>query len=360
MTLDRQSKNLTYDVDELTIWRTKLPDVKHAILPPSNNRPNPRVIDGLVVVSVFSPGAICALDRKTGMLVWRREFHELASAAVYDANGTLFAKTLNTLHALEPETGKTVWSFCPHGDSGETMYSSPTVHENSVFIGDRDGYLYCLEFQTGRVLWKQLTSEARNCDVNSTPVVTNGMVVVGTNANMAAAYDIKTGNRVWFRELDGPSLHGPLLLGSCLAVFADSVYFLAPESGQIVQRFSWDDNRADSPNCVGDDVIAILRSNASVDGVYKLVRLGEPSIRFTKTCENFATSLIYAIETNRIYVSHFGGLDVRHPNDGEIAFRITGKELEEPGSPDVKDHVIYVVTGDGFAYALIHPAIEKQ
>jgi outer membrane protein assembly factor BamB len=127
MTLDRQSKNLTYDFDELTIWRTKLPDVKHAILPPSNNRPNPRVIDGLVVVSIFSPGAICALDRKTGMLAWRREFHELASAAVYDANGTLFAKTLNTLHALEPETGKSVWSFCPHGDSGETMYSSPTV-----------------------------------------------------------------------------------------------------------------------------------------------------------------------------------------------------------------------------------------
>ena len=125
MTFDRQGKNLTYDFDELTIWRTKLPDVKHAILPPSNNRPNPRVIDGLVVVSVFAPGAICALDRKTGLLVWRREFPKFASAAVYDANGTLFANTPNTLHALEPETGNTVWSFCPHGDSGETMYSAP-------------------------------------------------------------------------------------------------------------------------------------------------------------------------------------------------------------------------------------------
>jgi outer membrane protein assembly factor BamB len=186
------------------------------------------------------------------------------------------------------------------------------------------------------------------------------MVVVGTNANMAAAYDIKTGNRVWFRELDGPSLPGPLLLGSCLAVFADSVYFLAPESGQIVQKFSWDASRADSPNGVGDDVIAILRSNASVDGVYKLVRLGEHSIRFTQTRENFATSLIYAIETNMIYVSHYEGLDVRRPNDGEIAFSITGKGVEAPGTPDVKDHAIYVATGDGFAYALNHPSIEKQ
>jgi outer membrane protein assembly factor BamB len=88
--------------------------------------------------------------------------------------------------------------------------------------------------------------------------------------------------------------------------------------------------------------------------------LGEHSIRFTQTRENFATSLIYAIETNMIYVSHYEGLDVRRPNDGEIAFSITGKGVEAPGTPDVKDHAIYVATGDGFAYALNHPSIEKQ
>ena len=111
---------------------------------------------------------------------------------------------------------------------------------------------------------------------------------------------------------------------------------------------------------MGDDVIAIVRSNAGADGVYKLVRLSEHGIRFTRTCENFVTSMIYAIETNMIYVSHYAGLDVRRPNDGEIAFSISGKEVEAPGSPDVKDHVIYVATGDGFAYALNHPSIESN
>jgi outer membrane protein assembly factor BamB len=134
MALDRDGKNLSYEFDELTIWRTKLPEVKHAILPPSNNRPNPLVADGLVFVSVFAPGAICALDRKTGVLVWRRELPKYASAAVHVANGTLFAQSPTTLYALEPATGQTVWSFCPYGESSETMYSAPTVHENRVFM----------------------------------------------------------------------------------------------------------------------------------------------------------------------------------------------------------------------------------
>jgi outer membrane protein assembly factor BamB len=251
MTLDRDSKNLSYDFDELAIWRTKLPEVKCAILPPSNNRPNPLVSDELVFVSVFAPGAVCALDRITGTLVWRREFHKYAGAAVHAANGTLFAQTPTSLYALEPATGKTVWSFCPDGESGETMYSAPSVHQNSVFIGDRCSYLYCLDFKTGETLWKQRTSEAANGDLNSTPLVTKGMVVVGTNAKMAAAYDAKTGNRIWLRELDGPSFFGPLVSDGLLAVFANSVYFLVPESGEVAQKFCWEGDSVRRPDTCG-------------------------------------------------------------------------------------------------------------
>ena len=360
MTLDRNGKNSSYDFDELTIWRTKLPEVKHAILPPSNNRPNPFVADGLVFISVFAPGAICALDRKTGMLVWRREFHKYAGAAVHAANGTVFAQTPTSLYALEPATGQTLWSFCPYGESGETMYSAPTVHENSVFIGDRCGYLYCLDFQTGETLWKQRTSEAKNCDLNSTPLVTKGMVVVGTNAEMAAAYDAKTGNRMWLRELDGPSLVGPLLSNNRLAVFANSIYFLVPESGEVVQKFLWEGDSVNHADCVDNDVLACIRSASSVDGVIKLVRLSEDGVRFTQTCEAFVAFLIYANETKMIYVSHLKGLDVRNSDDGVMAFNIARKETDEIGAVHVKQHVIYAVTGDGFAYALEHPSMEKE
>jgi hypothetical protein len=359
MTPDSDGKNLSYDFDELAIWRTKLPDVKYAILPPSNNRPNPLVFDALVFVSIFTPGAICALDRNTGTVVWRREFHKYAGAAVHAVSGTLFAQTPTSLYAFEPQTGKTLWSFCPHGESGETMYSAPTVHENSVFIGDRCGYLYCLDFQTGETLWKQRTSEAKNCDLNSTPLVTKGMVVVGTNANMAAGYDAKTGNRIWLRELDGPSLVGPLPSNSRLAVFANSIYFLVPESGEVAQKFAWEGESANHAVRVDDDVLACIRSDSRVNGAIKLVRLSEFGVRFIQSCEAFVAFLGYANETKMIYVSHLKGVDVRHSDDGARAFNITRKETDEIGAVHVKQHVIYAVTGDGFAYALKHPSIEK-
>jgi len=55
--------------EELTVWRTELPDVKFAVLPPGNPRPNPLLADDKLFVSVFSPGAVCALERDTRRLI---------------------------------------------------------------------------------------------------------------------------------------------------------------------------------------------------------------------------------------------------------------------------------------------------
>src|SRR5215472_2387598 len=158
----RNQLNANHTFDELAIWRTKLPQVQHAVLPPSDNRPNPLVTDTMVYVSVFSPGAVHALERQTGKIVWHREIPKFGGSAVHLAEGKLFAKTANTLFALEPETGKTLWSFCPYGDSGESIYSGPMLYRNHVYIGDRRGYLHCLDSQTGHTRWKKRTNRAKN------------------------------------------------------------------------------------------------------------------------------------------------------------------------------------------------------
>jgi outer membrane protein assembly factor BamB len=240
---------LVYSFEELAVWRTKLPKAKHAILPPHNNRPNPLIHKSRLYVSVFSPGAICALDAKNGQMLWRRELPSLGSDSVHLAEGKLFAKTATTLYALEPRKGKTLWSFCPYGASGEMIYSHPTLHGNNLFIGDRCGYLHCLDSQTGRTRWKVLTNTEKNCDVNSTPIVTKGLVIVATNANRAAAYGEKSGKRVWVQKLDGPSNFGPLLFRRQLIVITDSVYLLKPETGEVIRKFCWKGDGANRADC---------------------------------------------------------------------------------------------------------------
>jgi len=43
MTPTEQPRTLSFE--ELTVWRTELPDVKFAVLPPGNARPNPLIAD---------------------------------------------------------------------------------------------------------------------------------------------------------------------------------------------------------------------------------------------------------------------------------------------------------------------------
>jgi len=359
MTRDKASGSASYSFDELAIWRTKLPETNHAILPPRNNRPNPLVTEDMVYASVFSPGAVCALERQTGRLVWRREIPGLAASSVHLAQRKLLAQTSNTVYGLEPETGETIWSFCPYGeDSGESIYSQPTLHRNSVFVGDRCGFLHCLDSRTGLTNWKKRTSQAKNCSLNSTPVVEEGLVIVGTNANMAAAYNAKTGERVWVRKLNGPSGFGPLLCRGLLAVVTDSIYLLKPENGKVVRRFFWKGHGVSHAECTSKEIFAILRGDWATDGSVKLVALNEKGIRFTETCTAFAGFLRYSNERKLIYVSHLEGIDVRRAESGVIACKIERRNRPAGnGSVDVKENTIYVLTMDGYVYALRHPGI---
>src|ERR1700733_5190639 len=167
----------TFDFRELTAWSTKLPDVTFAILPPSNSRPNPFATQDRLYASVFSPGAICALEREGGKLAWRRDMPKYSSASVQIHDRKLLAHTPTTLLALSPDSGETLWSFCPYGDEGESIYSSPSATDNCVYIGDRRGYLHCLDADSGKTIWRSLTNGAGG-NVNSTPLLVQNLVVV--------------------------------------------------------------------------------------------------------------------------------------------------------------------------------------
>lgn len=346
--------------DDLAIWRVKLPQAKFAVLPPSSNRPNPLATDDVVYASVFSPGAVVALERCTGKVIWHRNLPKFGGPSVYLSHGTLLATTANTVHALNPETGETRWSFCPYGESGETIYSQPTVQKGHVFIGDWYGFLHCLDFETGKTKWKTLTSRAKNRAVNSTPVLSNGLVIISTNAKRAAAYDIKTGKVQWISRVDGPSSFGPLLCGDILVVVTNSVYLLQPNSGKIVRKFSWRSKRVRGAECVRRGIVATVVHSQPSDGSTKLVGLDLNGVRLNSTFRAFVTFVRYVRETKLIYLSHLEGIDIRLPETGALVFEIQRKaRTAGNGLIDVRQNGIYVLTMDGYVYALRHPSLNR-
>lgn len=342
----------SYTIEELTIWQTKLPNVRFALLPPSDTRPNPIADEEKLYVSVFSPGAVCALQRHSGRVLWRREIKGLASAAAHLAAQRVFAKSSNTLLCVDPNTGETLWSFSPHGVEAETMYSAPTIYRSKLFIGDRHGLLHCLDVKTGQPIWQVLTNRTGK-DVNTSPLVVNNRVFVATNASSAAAYSLE-GKKVWETALDGPSALEVFWFKGTVGVAADSVYLLDPKTGKIKQRHSWLGDRVQFVCNSARQIVVILYGCWPPRGGKHLMIVNRSGIACRYRVA-YCLACRYVKETGFLYESHLEGLNISDPASGNIVYEIRVEKTEDIGLVDVKDGVIYALTNNGVVLALRHP-----
>lgn len=214
-------------------WTTKLPAVKFAVLPPSTTRPNPLIAGDKLFVSIFSPGAVCALVKHTGKLLWRTRLNSFGDSAVVLTDGILFAKSCRTLYALKPETGGILWEFTPRQDPGEWIYSQPVAGNGRVFIGDRTGDFHCLDATTGKLIWRRRTSKNSNNQVNATALVAGPKVIAANNAGVVVCYAVRTGETLWRRRVEGSCTHELLRMRSNVVIGANSLYGLDVHSGAV-------------------------------------------------------------------------------------------------------------------------------
>jgi len=356
----------TFTFRELTVWTSKLPDVSFGVLPPSNTRPNPLATEDLVYASVFAPGAICALERDGGTLIWRRELHRYANASVHLHDGKLFAKTCNTLFALQPDSGEILWSFCPYGTEGEWIYSSPSAYEDRVYIGDRRGWLHCLDGESGRTIWRRHTNRARNCDVNSTPVLIDGLAIVSTNAKSVVAYDAQSGRLAWKQKLDGPSTFGPLVHRNSVLTVSDSLCLLNPGTGEVEQLYSWKKEKVYRAETTPRTIVLTFWPKWASCGnpppnesdTNKItILITKSGVQRTTTFVAFCHQFRYIPATALLYLSHAEGIDLIHPEDGRVLCQLKTTDDTRGGLAlvDVRDGLIYALSGDGSVYALRHP-----
>jgi outer membrane protein assembly factor BamB len=379
MASTRKAQPRAFAFSELKVWTTKLPDVQFAVLPASNDRPNPLVTEGMLYASVFAPGAICALERERGELVWRRELPKYSSASVYLCERRLLAHTPTTLFALKPESGETLWSFCPYGDEGESIYSSPSASENCIYIGDRRGYLHCLDASNGKTVWRSLTNRAGG-SVNSTPVLVHDLAIVSTNAKTAVAYEAASGKLAWKQDLDGASTFGPVLHKRSVLAVSDSLYVLNPTSGRIQRRHFWGDRKVQKAASTPQSIIVMLRPEMSrteisapnAQGVAATAEelrsetamcfIAHSGTNREKQIGVFCPEFRYEAATCLVYLSHLGGVDILRPTTGRLVCQLT-TNVDTGGGiglVGVADERIYVLTGDGTVHALRHPTLHRS
>lgn len=218
-------------------WKRKLPEVQFAVLPQHTTRPNPVVAGDKVFASIFSPGAVCGLARRSGKLIWRTALNSFGGSAVTLAEGTLFATSCRTLYALDPQTGEVRWEFTPYSQPGEWIYSQPTISKRRVFIGDRVGHFHCLDATTGKPIWRRRTSN----QVNATALIAGRGVITANNAGAVVCYATQSGETIWRRSVDGPCARELLRLGSNVVVGANSINGLDVNTGAARLKIGFPD-----------------------------------------------------------------------------------------------------------------------
>ena len=84
----------------------------------------------------------------------------LSATTVVDGRVFVAQVDAHTVHALNAENGRTIWSFT----AGGRVDSPPTIHRGLVLFGSRDGWVYCLRVADGEQVWRFL---AASHEINS-------------------------------------------------------------------------------------------------------------------------------------------------------------------------------------------------
>ena len=107
-------------------------------------------------------------------LAWTYDAGESIDSSASIVDGTVYVGSqLGELHAVDLETGKLRWKYNTGEPIGE---SSPAVHDGIVFIGDLGGTIHAVDAETGDGRWTFATES----EVKSSPVVVDGKVLIGS------------------------------------------------------------------------------------------------------------------------------------------------------------------------------------
>ncbi len=146
-------------------------------------------------------GSSDSVGPQSSNLRWTRKLEgNVTPGPVIGPGGTIYAATnAGVLHALDPVTGKDLWTFDGGGSYGLDLSTSPAVLPDGTILWPGPGGLYALT-SSGALRWKlplggQVTS----------PAVDGDRVVVGTTSGLVAAIDVNRGITRWEAQLGGGS-----------------------------------------------------------------------------------------------------------------------------------------------------------
>jgi outer membrane protein assembly factor BamB len=254
------------DLNGKQLWQTKICDyIEH-----QGYGSSPALYQSLVLVSADNKagGAIAALDRKSGEIVWRRERPQMPnypSPIVLNVAGKdqLLMTGCDKVSSFNPLTGETLWEV----DGATTECVTSTVTDgNHIFTSGgypKNHMSAVVADGSGKKAWE---NDSR-LYVPSL-VIRNGFLFGVLDAGIAVCWKAETGEEVWKARLGGTFSSSPVLVG-------DKIYATSEVGETFVYRADPTKFEQLGKCKLGDEVLSTLvicdsriycRAAHSVDG----------------------------------------------------------------------------------------------
>lgn len=268
------------DLDGKKVWETKIADfVNHQGFGSS-----PAVYQSLVIVSADNKGgsgAVAALDRETGSVVWKVErpaVPNYTSPIIFNLGGRdqLILTGCDLVASLDPLTGAKLWEV--PGSTTECVTSTVTDGKHIFTSGGypKNHMSAVLADGSGKVVWENKTRV-----YVPSMIAKNGHLYGVLDAGVASCWESATGNEVWKERLGGTFSASPVLVGQNLFAINEagktSIFRASPEGFTLVGENQLGDEAFATPTFVGNRIY--MRVAKTTDGARQewLYCLGTPN-----------------------------------------------------------------------------------
>jgi outer membrane protein assembly factor BamB len=195
-------------------------------------RSSPLPFGDNVVVGVMDTkesGAVVALDRRKGTVVWRRKRGAVFSSPASDGARVFVGGDDGELQALDPATGKVAWAHA----IGGRVRATPALAAGLAIVGDFDGRLAAVRLEDGTRVWTREFGQP----IYSSACVFADVVVVGCHDGMVRGVRAATGEPLFEAETRGPVVASPVAAGSRTVVGStDGDLYLLDGRGQVLTK----------------------------------------------------------------------------------------------------------------------------
>ncbi|MEI8131815.1 MAG: PQQ-binding-like beta-propeller repeat protein [Leptolinea sp.] len=201
---------------------------------------NQPVTDGKNVFVSSMDKNLYALNPKTGKVIWSIE---LGGAVMFSQtmgeDGILYIATINNeILAISPDTGRINWKAKTDG----TVWEPVVIKDGTLYAGDQSGKVFALSAKDGHKIWDL---DAGAPVIGGTALTDKGLFFGTGHINSSDAGEAMlvttNGKKVWSQPVGGKLYSRPVVSGN-LVVFGvfegDKTLAALDENGKIVWSFN--------------------------------------------------------------------------------------------------------------------------